>query len=116
MINRANGDSTRCRRCGLLLYVVLIYLPSLTTAQIVSHSTDSVERELQKTVERKLEFEKLKRKQIFELKEKLGAAPSLQTRYQIQKALYQAFRTFQIDSAIFYVQANNVLAKTMEDD
>lgn len=116
MINRANGDSTRCRRCGLLLYVVLIYLPSLTAAQIVSHSTDSVERELQKTVERKLEFEKLKRKQIFELKEKLGAAPSLQTRYQIQKALYQAFRTFQIDSAIFYVQANNVLAKTMEDD
>lgn len=99
-----------------LLYSVFLFLfISVTTTQGKSSARDSVERELQKTVSRKIEFEKNKLKQIFDLKEKLNLAQSLRDRYRTQAQLYQAFRTFQIDSAIYYVDENMAIARTMKD-
>lgn len=81
----------------------------------VSVSTDSVERELQNTLARKMEFERVKLKDIFQIKEDLRHTNSTNTRYDLQLKLYKAFLTYQMDSAIYYVNQNLQLANELND-
>ncbi len=81
----------------------------------VSVSTDSVERELQNTLARKMEFERVKLKDIFQIKEALRNTKSINTRYDLHLKLYKAFLTYQMDSAIYYVNQNLQLANELND-
>ncbi|WP_156306291.1 DUF6377 domain-containing protein [Sphingobacterium endophyticum] len=76
---------------------------------------DSVERELKKVLGRKIEFEKDKLLKIFEIKERLRLRSAPSDRYQLLQNLYDEFKTYQIDSAIFYVNENKKIAQQLKD-
>lgn len=78
--------------------------------------TDSVERELQKTLGRKLEFEKVKLMEIFDLKSQLKLNTMPEQRYDVLMSIYQAYRPYQIDSAIYYVSEARKIAEELKDD
>lgn len=81
----------------------------------LKHRVDSIERELYKTLSHKLTYEKEKVSRINRLKVQLQHAHSPQETYQIQKALFKAFETYQIDSAIRYITLNQQIAQQLND-
>jgi len=72
-------------------------------------------RELNNTLAQKSTFERLKLKRIYVLKESLNNSLSAKSSYEIHQQLYKEFKTYQIDSAILYVQYNLNLAKELKD-
>ncbi|WP_138089573.1 DUF6377 domain-containing protein [Sphingobacterium daejeonense] len=98
-----------------LLLIALIFQGSTAWAANAVSPKDSVERELNKVLGRKIEFEKEKLMKIFDIKERLRLMQAPTDKYQLLEKLYLEFRTYQIDSAIFYVNENKKIAKQLND-
>ena len=98
-----------------LLLIALIFQGSTAWADNAVSPKDSVERELNKVLGRKIEFEKEKLMKIFDIKERLRLMQAPTDKYQLLEKLYLEFRTYQIDSAIFYVNENKKIAKQLND-
>lgn len=98
-----------------LLLIALIFQGSTAWATNAVSPKDSVERELNKVLGRKIEFEKEKLMKIFDIKERLRLMQAPTDKYQLLEKLYLEFRTYQIDSAIFYVNENKKIAKQLND-
>ncbi|WP_344673192.1 DUF6377 domain-containing protein [Sphingobacterium kyonggiense] len=78
-------------------------------------AVDSVEKELQNTLARKLEFERIKLREIFQTKQRLHKNVEPEHRYKLYTKLYEEFRTYQMDSAIYYVNLNLKIANDLQD-
>lgn len=78
-------------------------------------AVDSVEKELQNTLARKLEFERIKLREIFQAKQRLHKNVDPENRYKLYSKLYEEFRTYQMDSAIYYVNLNLKIANDLQD-
>ena len=78
-------------------------------------AVDSVEKELQNTLARKLEFERIKLREIFQTKQRLHKNVEPENRYKLHTKLYEEFRTYQMDSAIYYVNLNLKIANDLQD-
>lgn len=78
-------------------------------------AVDSVEKELQNTLARKLEFERIKLREIFQTKQRLHKNVEPENRYKLYTKLYEEFRTYQMDSAIYYVNLNLKIANDLQD-
>lgn len=78
-------------------------------------AVDSVEKELQNTLARKLEFERIKLREIFQTKQRLHKNVDPENRYKLHTNLYEEFRTYQMDSAIYYVNLNLKIANDLQD-
>ncbi|MGN5954706.1 DUF6377 domain-containing protein [Sphingobacterium lactis] len=78
-------------------------------------AVDSVEKELQNTLARKLEFERIKLREIFQTKQRLHNNVEPENRYKLYTKLYEEFRTYQMDSAIYYVNLNLKIANDLQD-
>ncbi|MBV2227736.1 MAG: hypothetical protein KUL85_12825 [Sphingobacterium mizutaii] len=100
----------------MLYLLALVGQTSFAQSVVDVSPKDSVERELKKVLGRKIEFEKEKLMKIFEIKERLKLMPSPADRYNFQDKLYNEFKTYQIDSAIFYVNENKKLALQLNDN
>ncbi|MFD1166139.1 DUF6377 domain-containing protein [Sphingobacterium daejeonense] len=98
-----------------LFLIALIFQGSTAWAANAVSPKDSVERELNKVLGRKIEFEKEKLMKIFDIKERLRLMQAPTDKYQLLEKLYLEFRTYQIDSAIFYVNENKKIAKQLND-
>lgn len=79
-------------------------------------AVDSVEKELQNTLARKLEFERIKLREIFQTKQRLHKNVDPENRYKLYTKLYEEFRTYQMDSAIYYVNLNLKIANDLQDN
>lgn len=79
-------------------------------------AVDSVEKELQNTLARKLEFERIKLREIFQTKQRLHKNVDPENRYRLHTKLYEEFRTYQMDSAIYYVNLNLKIANDLQDN
>ncbi|GGE08660.1 MULTISPECIES: DUF6377 domain-containing protein [Sphingobacterium] len=101
--------------CSVLCLLILIFQGSTVSANAVISPKDSVERELKKVLGRKIEFEKEKLLKIFDIKERLKLMRTPNDRYEFQEKLYNEFKTYQIDSAIFYVNENKKIAQQLND-
>ncbi|WP_313260957.1 DUF6377 domain-containing protein [Sphingobacterium sp.] len=101
---------------SILYLLALVGQTSFAQSVVDVSPKDSVERELKKVLGRKIEFEKEKLMKIFEIKERLKLMPSPADRYNFQDKLYNEFKTYQIDSAIFYVNENKKLALQLNDN
>ena len=101
---------------SILYLLALVGQTSFAQSVVDVSPKDSVERELKKVLGRKIEFEKEKLMKIFEIKERLKLMPSTADRYNFQDKLYNEFKTYQIDSAIFYVNENKKLALQLNDN
>lgn len=101
---------------SILYLLALVGQTSFAQSVVDVSPKDSVERELKKVLGRKIEFEKEKLMKIFEIKERLKLMPSPVDRYNFQDKLYNEFKTYQIDSAIFYVNENKKLAIQLNDN
>lgn len=101
---------------SILYLLALVGQTSFAQSVVDVSPKDSVERELKKVLGRKIEFEKEKLMKIFEIKERLKLMPSPADRYNFQDKLYNEFKTYQIDSAIFYVNENKKLAIQLNDN
>lgn len=99
----------------LILILALTVTGSTAKADVEVSPKDSVERELKKVLGRKIEFEKDKLLKIFEIKERLRLRNAPSDRYQLLQNLYDEFKTYQIDSAIFYVNENKKIAQQLKD-
>ncbi len=99
----------------LNLILALTATGSTAKADVEVSPKDSVERELKKVLGRKIEFEKDKLLKIFEIKERLRLRNAPSDRYQLLQNLYDEFKTYQIDSAIFYVNENKKIAQQLKD-
>lgn len=99
----------------LNLILTLTVTGSTAKADVEVSPKDSVERELKKVLGRKIEFEKDKLLKIFEIKERLRLRNAPSDRYQLLQNLYDEFKTYQIDSAIFYVNENKKIAQQLKD-
>ncbi len=95
--------------------LIMVLSSNHIKADVEISAKDSVERELKKTIGRKMEFEKVKLMEIFKIKNRLKSASSPLERFNLQQDLYYEFRTYQIDSAIFYVNENKKLANQLAD-
>ena len=100
----------------IICFLVLVGQTSFAQSVVDVSPKDSVERELKKVLGRKIEFEKEKLMKIFEIKERLKLMPSPADRYNFQDRLYNEFKTYQIDSAIYYVNENKKLAQQLNDN
>ena len=98
-----------------LFLIALILHGSTAWATNAVSPKDSIERELNKVLGRKIEFEKEKLMKIFDIKERLRLMQAPTDKYQLLEKLYLEFRTYQIDSAIFYVNENKKIAKQLND-
>ncbi len=76
---------------------------------------DSIERELNKTLSRKTAYDSEKVGRLNALKLQLKRAETDRERYALQKILFEAYQSYQIDSAIRYVSANEQLAYRLND-
>lgn len=99
----------------LNLILALTATGTTAKADVEVSPKDSVERELKKVLGRKIEFEKDKLLKIFEIKERLRLRNAPSDRYQLLQNLYDEFKTYQIDSAIFYVNENKKIAQQLKD-
>lgn len=101
---------------SFIYFLALVASSSFAQAAVDISPKDSVERELQKVLGRKIEFEKEKLMKIFEIKQHLKLSQSPTDRYNFQEKLYNEFKTYQIDSAIYYVNENKKLAQQLNDN
>ncbi|WP_409151436.1 DUF6377 domain-containing protein [Sphingobacterium sp. BS-2] len=101
---------------SFIYFLALVASSSFAQAAVDISPKDSVERELQKVLGRKIEFEKEKLMKIFEIKQHLKFSQSPTDRYNLQEKLYNEFKTYQIDSAIYYVNENKKLAQLLNDN
>jgi len=100
---------------SILFLIALIFQGLTASANNAVSPKDSVERELKKVLGRKIEFEKEKLMKIFDIKERLRLMQTASDRYQLFQSLYKEFKTYQIDSAIFYVNENKKIAQQLND-
>lgn len=101
---------------SFIYFLALVASSSFAQAAVDISPKDSVERELQKVLGRKIEFEKEKLMKIFGIKQHLKLSQSPTDRYNFQEKLYNEFKTYQIDSAIYYVNENKKLAQQLNDN
>ena len=97
------------------LLIVMSYACVFSQVKNEKFPLDSIERELKKTLSRKTAFDRAKVEQLNQLKTKLKQANNDQERYKVQTDLFYAYQSYQIDSAIQYVSANQQLAKSLQD-
>ena len=97
---------------GILLAICQFALANQAIGRI---AVDSVEKELQNTLARKLEFERIKLREIFQTKQRLHKNVDPENRYKLHSKLYEEFRTYQMDSAIYYVNLNLKIANDLQD-
>ncbi|GGH22494.1 hypothetical protein FAZ19_13970 [Sphingobacterium alkalisoli] len=89
--------------------VLLFSVLSFDTVAFASSQIDSVEKELQLLLNRKSQFESKKIETISRFKEALKTTKNLHDKYVLHLNLYHEFRKYQIDSAIFYIKANQLI-------
>lgn len=102
----------------IIQYLLSLLLLGLSMSAVVGQdlvNLDSVERALNTALEQKSTFERMKLKRIYVLKESLNKTNTTASRYEIHQQLYLEFKTYQIDSALLYVQHNLQLAKELKD-
>jgi len=97
---------------GILLAICQFALANQAIDRL---AVDSVEKELQNTLARKLEFERIKLREIFQTKQRLHKNVDPENRYKLHSKLYEEFRTYQMDSAIYYVNLNLKIANDLQD-
>ncbi|SFU38185.1 hypothetical protein SAMN05216480_102106 [Pustulibacterium marinum] len=77
---------------------------------------DSLWNLLENTIQKKAQFDTEKQTKIKVLKSLLIEETETISKFKIQANLYEEYKKFQVDSAIFYIQKNLELAKHLEND
>ncbi len=97
------------------LLIVMCYSHAFSQGNNQKFPLDSIERELNKTLSRKTAYDSEKVGKLNQLKLRLKQAKTDSERYELQKALFHAYQSYQIDSAIRYVSANEQLANSLKN-
>jgi len=84
-------------------------------ASCVSAQSDSIFAAFNYAISHKPEYDKLKEKRIASLKKILSGDLSLEEEYGSNKKLYQEYRKFKVDSAIYYVKKNQLIASLLKN-
>lgn len=83
----------------------------------MASSKDSVQRILDRTLRESGIYERVKKDKIHNLKRQLGDVKDNRDRwYEVHATLYEEYKKYQLDSAIYYVQQNIILASQLEDN
>ncbi|WP_202912380.1 DUF6377 domain-containing protein [Sphingobacterium olei] len=95
--------------------VVLCSVLSFDTVVFASSQVDSVEKELHLLLNRKSQFESKKIETISRFKDALKTTKNLHDKYVLHLNLYHEFKKYQIDSAIFYIKANQLIGRELNN-
>jgi tetratricopeptide (TPR) repeat protein len=95
--------------------VVLFSVLSFSTEVLASPQIDSVEKELHLLLNRKSQFESKKIESISRFKDALKTTKNLRDKYVLHLNLYHEFKKYQIDSAIFYIKANQLIGHELNN-
>lgn len=77
--------------------------------------TDSIFNAFNYAIKNKSQYDKIKKGRISELKRTLSGDLSLQEEFNCNKNLYQEYRKFKVDSAIYYIKKNQRIATVLND-
>ena len=89
------------------LQLILLLLTFAAVPFVAQGQPSDVFRKLDEAIARKSDYDKAKRKRISELRRQMGQLQE----YYYNKAMYEEYRKFRLDSAIHYVRRNLQLAK-----
>lgn len=99
-----------------LFYILFCLTHSLSSAEVFPFYQDSIKKVLLETVAKKEQYVKVRQDRIAEIK-KMWNIPGINQyqRYNINYKLYDEYKVFLADSAIFYMKKNLNLAETLND-
>jgi cell division protein FtsB len=99
-------------RQAIFLFFLLL---TSTNSAFANISAEAILDSLDQTIARKQEYEQQKEKELSLLKEWLREATTQREEFDLSTRLYEAYRKYQIDSAIVYAQKALKNAKTPEN-
>jgi predicted Holliday junction resolvase-like endonuclease len=116
-----NHSARLCYICYLIVVIAIVKKLFLILFFFISNvafsigQSDSIFNELVKSIQNKKQYELVKRKKIASLKKILSGDLSLKQEYDCNIKLYQEYRKFKLDSAIYYIKKNTRIAAALKD-
>lgn len=94
---------------------LFIFFLLVTAIPGFAGQTDSIFSSFEYAIKHKSQFDKVKEKRISVLKNSLSSDLSLEDEYNCNKKLYEEYRKFKVDSAIYYVKKNQRIAQVLKN-
>ena len=95
------------------IYTALFYL--ISSIPVWANGNDSLFTRLDKAIAGKEDFVRQKQKRIAEYRRMLSTNARPDDKFEVNDNLYQEYRKFKIDSAIYYVEENIAIAEKLKN-
>lgn len=97
-------------------FLLILFFSIVSIPVFALDKSDTILKELNRVIANKKQYVLPKEKKIASLKQIISGDLSVEEEYDCNKKLYQEYRKFKLDSAIYYIKKNLRIASTLKNN